>query len=137
MTEPFQTILSPIAFDDDNPDALDYAARLAREGGGKVILLHVVPTETFLNEAGAERMAEEKLRIMARDRLGGDMVADVMTEIGDPAEKILWAEKNLDADIVVMSTHGRKGLSHLLLGSVAEKVIREASCPVLTIRQPA
>ncbi|MGB9441534.1 MAG: universal stress protein [Desulfobacterales bacterium] len=57
--------------------------------------------------------------------------------MGPAAEKIIEAAKDKDADMIVMATHGRTGLSHALMGSVAEKVVRQAPCPVLTIRPKA
>lgn len=62
-------------------------------------------------------------------------VWDVQVTVGEPAEEIVAMANALDVDLIVMSTHGRTGLPHLLLGSVAEKVVRHASCPVLTVRQ--
>ena len=57
-----------------------------------------------------------------------------LVEVGLAAEKIIEAAKEKDADLIVMTTHGRTGLSHALMGSVAEKVVRQAPCPVLTIK---
>jgi nucleotide-binding universal stress UspA family protein len=62
-------------------------------------------------------------------------VWEVQVTVGDPAEEIVAMADALDVDLIAMSTHGRTGLSHLLLGSVAEKVVRHAHCPVLTVRQ--
>lgn len=62
---------------------------------------------------------------------------EVRVEYGDPADAIVRAAEELDSDLIVMVTHGRTGLSHVLLGSVAEKVIRHAPCPVLAIRRRA
>jgi nucleotide-binding universal stress UspA family protein len=57
-----------------------------------------------------------------------------LTRLGDPAARIIEAERELAIDLVVMPTHGRKGVAHLLLGSVAEAVVRRSTCPVLTVR---
>jgi nucleotide-binding universal stress UspA family protein len=59
---------------------------------------------------------------------------ELLTHIGDPAATILRAQKMLAADVVVMATHGRRGFSRVLLGSTAEMVLRESTCPVLTVR---
>ncbi len=59
---------------------------------------------------------------------------ELMVELGEPAESILRTQKNLGMDVIVMATHGRKGLRRFVLGSVAERVVREARCPVLTLR---
>ena len=58
----------------------------------------------------------------------------VMIEIGEPGDVIIGVQSKLEADLIVMATHGRKGLKHLVLGSVAERVVRESGVPVLTVR---
>jgi nucleotide-binding universal stress UspA family protein len=62
------------------------------------------------------------------------MKRTVIVEVGEPGERILDTERKFDADLVVMATHGRRGIKHLVLGSVAERIVRESSVPVLTIR---
>ncbi len=146
MTEAFRKILSPVYFDETSPAALDYARHFAQQNDGTVYLLHVVPTDEFHlhhqayrpKEGGgadpvwAEKVAREKLQEIARERLGAVRYEVVIRLGSDPATGILEAEKDLGANLVVMATHGRTGLSHLFLGSVAEKVVRESSCLVLT-----
>ncbi len=146
MTEAFSKILSPVYFDETSPAALDYARHFAQQNQGTVYLLHVIPTDEIhlhskvyrAEESGgadtvrAEKVAREKLQEIARERLS-TVGCEVVTRFsGDPATGILEAEKDLGADLVVMATHGRSGFSHLLWGSVAEKVVRESSCPVFT-----
>ncbi len=63
-----------------------------------------------------------------------DVEHETVLRIGNPAEEIIKAEHDYGADLVVMATHGRTGVAHLVLGSVAERVVRESTCPVLTIR---
>ena len=74
-----------------------------------------------------------KLVALAKAHLA-DVKYELRTSVAQPAAAILHAQKNLGADVIVMRTHGRRGLSHLFMGSVAECVVREAKCPVLTIR---
>jgi nucleotide-binding universal stress UspA family protein len=148
MTQPFRTILCPVYFDETSPAALQYARYFARQGDGVVHLLHTVPTDelhllrrVYRPEEGgganvdwAEQVAKERLEAIAREQLGGVRCDIVLRRSSDPATGILEVEKELNADLLVMATHGRTGLSHLLLGSVAEKVVRESRCPVFTTR---
>ncbi len=81
-----------------------------------------------------ERAARAKLERIARDRLEGKVRYQLHVVSGTPDDDVVRMAHELDADLVVMATHGRKGLSHFILGSVAERVMREAACPVLTMR---
>ncbi len=149
MAAPFRTILCPVYFDETSLVALQYARYLSQRGDGVVHLLHVVPTDElhllrkiYRPEEGggadpiwAAQMARERLEAIAREYLSGVQCKIDVRQRSDPAIGILEAEEALNADLLVMATHGRTGLAHLLLGSVAEKVMREARCPVFTTRQ--
>lgn len=80
-----------------------------------------------------EATARTKLERLARQRIGGKIRYEVDVMMGDPGVEVLRAAKRWGANLIVMATHGRKGLRHLVLGSVAEQVVRDASCPVLTV----
>jgi len=149
MAELFRKILSPVYFDETSPVALEYARHFARQNDSTVYLLHVVPTDEFHllrevyrpQEGGgadtgwAEMVAREKLQTMAQEHFGG-VRCEVITRLNsDPVMGILEAETELGADLVVMATHGRTGIAHLILGSIAEKVVRESRCPVFTTRR--
>jgi universal stress protein A len=84
---------------------------------------------------GAEEDARRQLDRLARDSHAQNYEIAVVT--GDPAPSIIQAAKEHAADLIVMATHGRTGLSHFFLGSVAERVVRESSIPVMTVRAPA
>ena len=84
----------------------------------------------------AEQVAKEKLQEIAQKHLGGGIGYEILTRVGGAAEGILETAKAVGAELTVLATHGRAGLAHFFLGSVAEQVVREASCPVLTIRAP-
>ena len=141
MAFPFTRILAAIDFDENSMVAVDLAAQLARHNDGTVFLLYVVPM--LIPPAGMpvergfynvqEEDAKEKLRAIAGKRLHG-VKYELLTHIGDPAATILRAQKTLAADVVVMATHGRRGFSRVFLGSTAEMVLRESTCPVLTVR---
>ncbi len=140
----FRRILVPHDFSDAATEALRVASRLAKQHDGRLTVLHVVtPYQpvTMLPEvagwisdreivAGAKRSLDELVRRELRGRGAPPFRFNV--ELGDPSTRIVDAARN--ADCIVMATEGRTGLSHLLMGSVAEKVVRLSPVPVLTIR---
>jgi universal stress protein A len=146
MTQPFHSILVPLQFDDGSLAALRLAKDVAIRDHAKLVLLHVLPLrEAALSQqrycaveqaAGAEAWAEgearRKLDATALETLDREVPYTTMTRVGDPIAEILRAEKELGIDLVVMATHGRKGVWRVALGSVAEKVVRSSTCPVLT-----
>ncbi len=140
MAFPFKTILVPIDLDDMSNAALEIAVKLARQNQAKMLLLYVVtlpPTaEPTLVDVfrGQEEEARKNLDKIAREQLQG-IEHKVLTEVGAPAKAIVRAAQRMEADLIVMATHGRKGLSRMLLGSVTEMVLRETPCPVLCVRQ--
>ncbi len=138
----FRNILCPIDFDPVSLGVLNAALELAREHHGKVHLLYVVPMplESFGEPVPLEPFnppeheALKRLEELASSRIKDRAAYDVMVASGDPATEILRAADNPEIDVVIMATHGRKGLRRLVLGSVAERIVRESSRPVLTIR---
>ncbi len=141
MAFPYRKILCPVDFDDNSMQALDTAADLARESKGTVFVLHVVPMilaptgmPVYVDlYKGQEETARAKLLEIAQKRLTG-IKYELLTHTGEPAGTILSAEKKMGADVVVMATHGRRGFKRFFLGSIAEVVLRESTCPVLTVR---
>ena len=135
----FSRILCPIYTRENSFAALDLAARLAGQNGAELYLLNVCPTvmiplggpvtDRLLGEQSARRELEQ----MAADQLGQTRY-HVLVMTGDAAETVTSVQSALAADLIVMGTHGRRGVPHFFLGSVAERVVREAGCPVLTIR---
>jgi nucleotide-binding universal stress UspA family protein len=81
-----------------------------------------------------EHDARARLAELARTHLEGKVRYEILTRTGDPARLAIAAAEQTGADSIVMATHGRKGVSHFLLGSVAERVVRESPRPVLTVR---
>ena len=141
MAPQFRKILCPVDFDDNSMEALDTAANLARESNGTVFVLHVVPMilaptgmPVYVDlYKGQEEAARAKLLEIAHKRLAG-VKHELLIHTGEPAGTILNAEKKTEADVVVMATHGRRGFKRFFLGSIAELVLRESICPVLTVR---
>jgi universal stress protein A len=145
MPFPYKRILCPVDFDDYSADALKEAAALALNGAGTVHLLHVVQINPLVDLGAAQglsagKMYESQIEF-ARKQVEQMLTAmppgvkrEVIIEIGEPGDSIRDAQTKLGADLVVMATHGRKGLKHLVLGSVAERVVRESRVPVLMVR---
>ena len=141
-------VLVPVDFSEGSERAAHYAAALARRLGASVHLVHVLEpaaifTGPFEFYEPPSRELLDRLYWDTRSRLialGSTLevgFVHVSSEVrhGTPAECISAAIVDYGADLVVMSTHGRTGLSHLLMGSVAEQVIRTARCPVLVLRE--
>ena len=133
MKEKFDKILCPVQFEQNSAAALHYAFELAQPDS-KVYLLHVIPEGDAELRTSAQELASECLEDFAREQPASDTKPQLLVRCGDPAEVILNVANQLQVDIIVMATHGHKGLARLLLGSVAERVLREARQPVLTLR---
>ena len=140
-----QRILVPIDFSDPSLDALEYAAMVAQRAKASVRLLHVLEPVCYgLDFTLSHAAKREELHQRVTARLNGlvsalqsgQLTADAQVLGGLPADSILEAAAAESAYLIVMGTHGRRGLSHTLWGSVAESVIRKAQCPVLTVRSP-
>jgi universal stress protein A len=138
----FRKILCPIDFDPNSIAALALARDVARQNRAPIFLFHVVPLPPEGPEKGVlyrefERAAEKRLERLAGRELRGKVRYEIGVVTGRPDRSVVNAVRNVGADLVVMATHGRKGLSRLLLGSVAERVAREAPCAVMIVRPRA
>lgn len=142
MTNLITRILVPTDFSRPSERALDYAQDLAQQLGASLHLLHVVNRPLLAEGLAAEASISEKFESDAvrsmearlRKLAPGAESTDVV--FGYAAKAIVdWALR-LAADLIVMGSHGRTGVAHLMLGSVAEAVVRTARCPVLTVRDP-
>jgi nucleotide-binding universal stress UspA family protein len=148
----FSKILAPTDFSDDSNLALKYAIELAQKFSAEVILVHVdqplAPVMVSELNPGLDfgtmnRIAEEQRMLALREldrttervRESGIKTRSLM-RVGAPFLEIINMAQSEGADLIVMGTHGRTGLSHVLMGSVAERVVNKAPCPVLTIRHP-
>lgn len=144
----FKRILCPTDFSKYSFRAADYAVALARHYGGEVHFMHVVP-EVLLHPDQYPYLvepvrAEPELRQRALDRLDAFVALTRAEQIesrfsvqeGRPVGTILEAAEDDGSDLICLGTHGREGVERLVLGSVAEKVLRKAQCPVMTISEP-
>jgi len=145
----FTRILVPTDFSEPSDAALDYARTLAQKFGASLRLLHVIepPYESgaFSNEVylaetpglydmlAKKAQAQFASRVVPADRARYGITTEIMT--GRSATTIVEYAADQHVDLIVMGTHGRTGLAHLFMGSVAEHVVRKALCPVLTVRQ--
>lgn len=147
MSYPFKKILCPMQFDDAEQVALDLASHMARDMEATVYLLHVVPImpaigapeNTVTAHARAEDDARLRLQKLADERLSG-LKSEVMTRVATPGETawaVLEVATELDTDLILLKTHGRSGLAHFIMGSVAEQIVRRAHCAVLTLTSSA
>jgi universal stress protein A len=151
-TLPFRRILVPVDFSAGAALALDYAVEFAAAAGASLHLLHVAEISTAADGLASadfpavERRlcetAERELARLVRERVAGRAPATVEVRPGwpfggkRPHAEIVEAARKLDADLIVIGTHGRTGFDHLIIGSTAERVVRHAQCPVLTVRAP-
>lgn len=139
---PFRHILVPVDFGEPSDGAVDVALTMALEFDSKVTLLHVAWMPPYYYSAYAEGLAYPMDEIETRAKAELDKaVAKAQARYprvegvllsGQPWEQILEAIRQSHADLVVMGTHGRRGLSRVFLGSVAEKIVRHSPVPVLT-----
>lgn len=137
IQDPIQRILFPTDFSETSVAAQGHAERLAANTGAELLVLHVfavpdvwgsggMPDE--VNEAAKKQLAEIQPRIPG-------VKMQHIAHGGPPGEVICWMAQQRQCDLIVLGTHGRTGLAHLLMGSVAEHVVQHAPCPVLTVRQ--
>src|SRR5262252_7331831 len=125
--EMFQQILCPIDFSDSSHQAIQYATALARQHKSVLTVLHVAPDGSETRPLATEAAA------LFEDARQAGVKVEVLIEGGQPARQILNRAAALPANVIVLGTHGTGGFEHLMLGSVAEKVLRKATCPVFTV----
>ena len=141
-----QRILVATDFSAHGKVAMRYAAALAEQFGAEVIAVHIVEQSGVLPPlpTGERTFSEPTIALQvsrARDeaeKLLGELGAAnsrVLVECGRPFVEIVRLARNEDADLVVVGTHGHGAVAHMLLGSVAERVIRKSPCPVLVVRE--
>ena len=139
-------ILVPIDFSSYSKEALQYAVPFARKFKAEIFLLHVVepaiyPADFNFGQVGLPSI-EDELRSKAVDEL--NKLADqetkrrarstIIVRVGKPFIEIITAAKEEQIDLIIMATHGHSGIEQILFGSTAERVVRKAHCPVLTVR---
>jgi universal stress protein A len=147
---PFQKVICPTDFSEASLCGLKMASEMAEKFGSEVIVLYVLTAIQHLpsphveaSEITFDTVAYEKRLVKEAQAKLVDIAASIFPEsveprlevrIGQPAQEILEASREDDADAIFMATHGRTGLKHIVFGSVAERVVSRADCPVLTVR---
>ncbi len=138
-------ILCPIDHSDCSKEALKYAVSFAMKDKAKLYLLHIIDIRSF--SEGLDAMSKpipdeetlEQLRTKLLDcipeEIRDDMDVEATVIQGIPFAEIISTAKEKEIDMIVIGSHGRTGISHMMMGSVSEKVVRKAPCPVLTVRQ--
>lgn len=143
---PFKKILVPVDFSSDSAQAVRMAMDLALRYEAALTLIHVYEpvaymmpdANTFFTQPQLDQLFAELRKhldaLQAEARAGGVVRVETRLEQGFAVSEICESAKRMGCDLIVMGTHGRTGLSHLFLGSVAERVLRMAPCPVLTVK---
>ncbi|MHB8483972.1 MAG: universal stress protein, partial [Nitrospiria bacterium] len=139
----FKKILVPTDFSPQSEKSLDHAVMIANQFAAKIFLLHVIEpfpyttTDAFMvvdNSEAMRSIAESLIKNLDKTLRQRKISAKTDLVVGNTTQEIIMKAEREKIDLIVMGTHGRTGLEHVLLGSVAEKVVRLATCPVLTIR---
>jgi nucleotide-binding universal stress UspA family protein len=135
-------ILCPLDFSENSQAALSYASSLAKEAGAKLYLIHVDDSQVPYDAGFAAYVAPpdntetltENLMAIRPTIESVDYEHRLLT--GHPADAIIDFSKDHQIDLIVMGTHGRTGVARLVMGSIAEAIVRRADCPVLTVKHP-
>ncbi|HUI27770.1 MAG TPA: universal stress protein [Candidatus Kryptonia bacterium] len=144
MTRDFKIVLCPIDFSESSYHAAEYAVKFAQQANGTLVLVHILhnPASEFFHEDGhviswdkAKARAHALLQETKAKRLDNYAKTECVVDTGDPHDLVVKLARDRKTDLIVVATHGRTGLEHLVMGSVAEKVIRYAPCPVFVVRE--
>ena len=140
----FSKILYVTDFSESSEYACQYAISIAGKYGCRICVAHVIEPFTYADDFGIDYAAQFREMEATAGRLldnaaasmkrtGADIEGVLLS--GNPSAEIVKFAKDNAIDLIVMSTHGRSGVEHILMGSVAEKVLRKSPCPVLTVKK--
>ena len=148
METTIKKVLVPIDFSDYSKSALKYAVNFAKSFNAEIILVYVVEPVIYPPDFSMGQIAMPSITTEWYDRAKDELqklakseikeIANVKTIIktGKPFVEIIETAKEENIDLIIIATHGHSGVEHILFGSTAEKVVRKAPCPVLTLREP-
>lgn len=148
MESDIKKILVPIDFSDYSKSALKYAVNFCKNFNAEMILIYVVepviyPPDFSMGQiaipsvnAEWDERARQELNKLAKEEIPDSVPVKTIIKTGKPFLEIIENAGDLDVDLIIIATHGRTGVEHILFGSTAEKVVRKAPCPVLTLREP-
>jgi universal stress protein A len=138
----FKTILCPIDFSEQSLQAAEYAVGFARDEGAMLLLAHIIhvpsgelyaPDGHTLTFAQATTRTRARLEEVRHTRLGGYEPCDCVVDVGDPYAQLIALARQRRVDLVVLAVRGEGPVAHLLVGSVADKLIRHAPCPIFIV----
>lgn len=143
MLRQLKTILCPTDFSDESYHALEYGVSFAKLSEGTLLLAHVLhdPTSEVFHPEGYtlsfEQAAEHARSLLAelRDKRLAYPKCELYVEVGDPFEQLMALVHKRKVDLIVTATHGRTGITALVLGDIPEQLIRHAPCPVFVVRR--
>jgi nucleotide-binding universal stress UspA family protein len=148
METNIKKVLVPIDFSDYSKSALKYAVNFAKSFNAEIILVYVVepviyPPDFSMGQiampsinAEWDDRAKDELQKLAKSDITGSENVKTIIKTGKPFVEIIETAKEENVDLIIIATHGHSGVEHILFGSTAEKVVRKAPCPVLTLREP-
>ena len=139
-------ILCPVDHSNCSKEALKYAVSFAIKDEAKLYLLHIIDIRSFsesldtmapqIPDNETVQQLRNKLLDCIPEEMRDDMDVEAIVIQGIPFAEIISTSREKEIDMIVMGSHGRTGISHMMLGSVSEKVVRKAPCPVMIVRQP-
>jgi|SRR3990172_10291521 len=148
MKPEIKRILVPIDFSDYSKSALNYAVEFVRHFKSELYLIYVVepviyPPDFSMGQIAIpsidlemDKRAKDELVNLVKKQIPSEIKTKTIVKTGKPFIEIIETASELDADMIIIATHGHSGMEHILFGSTAEKVVRKAPCPVLTLREP-
>ena len=148
MDSKLKKVLVPIDFSDYSKSALNYAADFAKKFNAGIILIYVVepviyPPDFSMGQIAIptintewDMKAKEELDKLAKTEIPDAITVNTVVKTGKPFIEIIETASEEDVDMIIIASHGHSGMEHILFGSTAEKVVRKAPCPVLTLREP-
>ena len=149
MRTDINKILVPIDFSDYSKSALKYAVNFCKNCNAEMVLIYVVepviyPPDFSMGQIAIpttglemDKRAAEELDKLAEKEIPSSLTVKKIIKTGKPFVEIIETAAEEDIDMIIIATHGHTGVEHILFGSTAEKVVRKAPCPVLTLREPA
>jgi len=148
MEPEIKKVLVPIDFSDYSKSSLRFAVNFTKTFNAQLYLIYVVepviyPPDFSMGQIAIpsvdlemDKRAEEELKKLAEEEIPSDIVSKIIVKTGKPFIEIIETAEEEDIDLIIISTHGHTGVEHILFGSTAEKVVRKAPCPVLSLREP-
>jgi nucleotide-binding universal stress UspA family protein len=148
MEPEIKKILVPIDFSDYSKSSLKYAVNFAKRFSAELYLIYVVepiiyPPDFSMGQIAIpsldlemDKRAFEELNKLAEKEIPKELIANTIVKSGKPFIEIIETAGEEKIDLIIIATHGHTGMEHILFGSTAEKVVRKAPCPVLTLREP-